>query len=373
MNDEQRDSVGTIEVVVLRCDYDEVEARGASRAAPAPAPASVSKGSVKAPSAKANSVKAASAKAPSKAPSANVGSLGGLMGLFDGAMDFGLDGSGDSKAADRGNRDWSQSDSSTSTGSYKHSRTGSGKSINDSSHQRAGNQAKIPRLDGQDYDHPGVVVNQYGQSYDPRAPYAGYRRNSGDYNGPPPQMYQVPGGAPQGYAPQAGPGLAPQGQPFVGPQPAFIPAYPGQQAQLPQGPQQFGPQYMPNPQVQPYPGQPGQNGPSYAYPTYVNQARSSQYMPQAPPGQPISIQQQPLPPQHHPMAGPTLVDVGYQRFQIFRAGRRYGELFKTDYKLLAAAVPHILLLRNVLIDDLNLSQIEQVSCISNYDAGSLRL
>lgn len=68
------------------------------------------------------------------------------------------------------------------------------------------------------------------------------------------------------------------------------------------------------------------------------------------------------------MAGLALVDLGYQRFQIFRAGRRYSELFKTDYKLLAAAVPHILLLRNVLVDDLNLSQIEQVSCISLHDA-----
>ncbi|KAM0718506.1 hypothetical protein Q7P37_005576 [Cladosporium fusiforme] len=356
MSKELQGNVGEISIVILRCDYDEVQAPQARSHATPAAAASASKASVKARSAQAPSAKAPPAKAPSsKGPSGDAGSTGGLVGLF------GLDGTGDSRSTDQQNGYYGQQ-WDTSTGQHKHNHRSSDKNASAASYQPAEQQAAFPRLDGQDYDHPGVVVNQYGQLHDPRVPYTGYRPNPPNYNPPQPQMYQGSTGPPQGYAPQLGPVPAPQTQQYAGPQPIFVPTYQGQQIPGPQGPQPLGPQYMPNPQMQAYPGQPGQNGPPFGYPSYVGQARAGQNLPQRPPGPPMAIQQQPqfYPPAGPPNYGPPAIDLEYQRYRIFKGGRRYSELFKADLGLIAAAVPHIHLLRNVSIDDLNLAQIEQV-------------
>lgn len=348
MSKEQQEDVGEITVVVLRCDYDEVEPRHVHPPDP------VGNATEKPPSAKAPSAKASSTKAPaSKAPSGDADPLGGMFGLFDGAMDYNLDVAGDSRPAGRQN-EYRGTQLDVNNRRYKRARHGFAHTEAFTSHQQAGQQAHFPRLDGQDYDHPGVVVNQYGQVYDPRTPYTGHRRFHSKYDDSRPQMYQAPVATPQEFVP------APRGQQYANQRPVFAPAYQGQQAPYPQSPQQLRPQYVPIPQAQAHPGQRGRDGPAYGYPTYVGQARNNKYTPQ---GQPAPGQQQPryYPTPADSYFGPPAIDTEYQRVQIFKRARRYSELFKTEHGLLAAAVPHILLLRDVLVDDLTLSQIEQVS------------
>jgi hypothetical protein len=162
--------------VVLRCDDDSIaavepRAQIPLRAAPA------EKASVKAPSAKAPSVKALSAKAPSAASEG----LGGLFGIFDGACDIDSDGTSDDISDngfdvmphdDYAGREWDAAEGRYVFPTHHASDRPDSAGHSTTPLPQAAEHRSMPfGLDGNEYEHPGVIVNQYGQLYDPRVPY----------------------------------------------------------------------------------------------------------------------------------------------------------------------------------------------------------
>jgi hypothetical protein len=177
--------------VVLRCDDDyiapvepraQIPLRAASAAKVSVRAPSAKVPPVKAPSAKAPSAKAPSAKAPSaKAPSAVSDGLGDMFALFDGACDVDLnvinDDTGDSGFDIMPHDDYAGREWDAAEGQYVFSKRHSNDQDNSfgrstSPRPQATEHRSMPiGLDGNEYEHPGVVVNQYGQLYDPRVPY----------------------------------------------------------------------------------------------------------------------------------------------------------------------------------------------------------
>lgn len=376
MSKDMRERVGKIEVVVLRCDAPREVPRAGARE-PSAAKASVKAPSAKAPSAKAPSAKAPSAKAPSEAKAASAasgGMLGGMFGLFDGACDFGLDGAGDAEPTPTGaaGMDWE-----TTAGQ-------DGSSRHDTSDDAAEDQAPPSfGLDGQGYDHPGVVVNQYGQPYDPRVPYYhvsnSWRPSPGDHRRPshPPVPYNTAGTVPAqtpaqtqqrpAYPPYPVTSAAQQNVTQVdqGPptgftrsrsNPAILYDAEGNKlldrAALPPGHKYALPQEAPQPQQQYNPT--SYNPPLQSYPAYEPQANTKY---QSAPQQYTQQHQQTVVPEPQE---PRIVDPEWQRFQIFNFRQKLEEILGVDHRFIAAAVPHLPLLQTVPVPQLLIPQMRKI-------------
>lgn len=186
---------------MLRCDYDDLPAvvprvQAALVAAPAPAMHTYARApSGRAPSGRAHSVKVYSGKAPSgrapsgkassgRAPSAKPASaasagLGGMYGLFDGACDLDSeDASHDDDSSDIPHADYA--DSELNAGGLRHgSSIHNSSDLDDTSSQdlepmdQPARQSFIPPfgLDGNDYEYPRSIYDQYGHPSEPRVPY----------------------------------------------------------------------------------------------------------------------------------------------------------------------------------------------------------
>lgn len=172
--------IGKIEVVVLRCDYDDlppVEPRAQAALVAAPAPAMHT--SVRAPSGRAPSGRAPSGKAPSgKAPSAASAGFGDLFGAFDGACDLDLDDVNGDDSSNAPHGEYADSKSDTNDKSEDFSvYYSSDHDISSSQHLESSDQPVdqnfIPPfgLDGHDYDYPRSIHDQYGQPSESRVPY----------------------------------------------------------------------------------------------------------------------------------------------------------------------------------------------------------
>ena len=163
-------NIGKIEVVVLRCDYDDVPA-AEPRAQIAQVAGPAAKTSVKAPSGKAPSAKPASA--------ASVG-LGGLFGFFDGACDLDLDGAGEDPSASAPHAEYSDGE-----WDEVHSYLSNDSNV---THGQQVNPVDYPAdpclmppfgLDGHDYEYPKMIFDPYDRPTEPRVPYyhtSGVRR-----------------------------------------------------------------------------------------------------------------------------------------------------------------------------------------------------
>ena len=155
--------MGKIEVVVLRCEAEQAVGEGPR------ALASAVKASAKAPSSKGPSAKAPSAGKPATAVSEG---LGGLFGIFDGACDFGLDGAGDPMPGTFPEFDMKGRRLDPVSEIYRwqpESPTSNGASYSPS--ESSGYIDELHNLDGPRHNHPGVVLDRYGQPYAQRVPY----------------------------------------------------------------------------------------------------------------------------------------------------------------------------------------------------------
>jgi hypothetical protein len=160
--------------VVLRCDDDSI-AVPEPRAQVLPHAVSAVKASVKAPSAKVPSVKAPSAKAPSAASEG----LGGMFGIFGGACDGACDVDDISDNGfdimphdDYAGREWDAAEGRYVFPTHHASDPDDFSGHSTAPPSQAAKHRSMPfGLDGNEYEHPGVIVNQYGQLYDPRVPY----------------------------------------------------------------------------------------------------------------------------------------------------------------------------------------------------------
>jgi hypothetical protein len=172
--DTQRD-IGKIEVVVLRCDYDDIPAveprAQAAQAAGPVAKTLVRAASGKAPSGKIPSGKAPSSKAPSAKPaSAASAGLGGLFGLFDGACDRDLDGTSDDYSACAANAQCTKSEWNAIDGRHElitqyssDQDDASGQAI--TSPDQAVDEYFLPPfgLDGHDYEYRTIILQARGR------------------------------------------------------------------------------------------------------------------------------------------------------------------------------------------------------------------
>lgn len=249
-------NVGRIEVVVLRCDYEDEQPTPREK----PRTTSVAK----------------ELPTRNKPPTVRE-SLGGLMGIFDGASDLSLDGADDRQFS----------------------------------------------LDGQAYDHPGVIVNQYGQPYDTHAPY-----------------YQTPAGRQQGSK------YYDNGRPIAA----------GGQYQQP-------PVYTTNPvayapaQLQAYQGSPAAPAQGLFERIYTSLPQAQHYTTQPPAPAAQSPQYVYAVPQYQIAASqpyrPRKIPIETQRQAIWTLGPPIGRHFGVHHRFLAAAAPYISVLRDNNVGRLN--------------------
>ena len=187
-SDVDTQSIGKIEVVVLRCDYYdapamEPRALGAVIAAPV-ARTSARAPSGKAPSGKAPSGKAPSGKAPSgkpasaKPPSAASAGLGSLFRVFDGACDLDFEDASEDESTnaphtDCADSEWNVNDEQHGFSMHYSSNRDDTTSQNVTSLHHPADQYFMPpfSLDGHDYEHPRIVYDPYGPPPEPRGPY----------------------------------------------------------------------------------------------------------------------------------------------------------------------------------------------------------
>jgi hypothetical protein len=410
--------------VVLRCDDDgiaaaEPRAQIPLRAAPA------AKSSVKAPP-----VKAPSAKAPSAASEG----LGGMFALFDGACDVDSDGSSDDTSDsgffivshdDCAEREWGAAE-----GQYVFSAHHAADRDDLSGHStvpppQAAEHCSMPiGLDGNEYEHPGVVVNQYGELYGPRVPYyhtsgahrpgqteqsrhgrartryvpastvptqpSSHRQPTVGYttapapaparNAAPPRVVQVPQ-APVVESTRVVTGA--DGRPYLeitdrhvdAPAPIHVPA--------PQGPPLAAPQVRFDSQTQLQPEARSYNPPYQGQQVYEDPSTGIQYVVRGDAAQQLPVQQLPFQQQqyqrHRPHGDPQprhvhrtetsseysvqeqqTIDPEYQRFLIFQMSEVIEATLDVDHRFVADAVPYMPQLMTIPINKLSFEEMQKL-------------
>lgn len=333
---------------MLRCDFGNAFVEGpltsrvrSTTNAPGNAPSNK-----KVPSAK---------KAPStkEAPASEGGIFGNMFGTLDGAHDYGLDGADDENTPILHNG-YNGMQSTASRVRFKFPRRILDDTAVPTSYDR------LPfGLDGQGYENPGVVVNQYGEPYDLRT--AGRPVNAAQPMGAPYQQMPayVPNPAAQAFMYQAPSPRVPPGPQMQQQAPFYAPVNQSQQ-----------PYTMPqvNPRPMPYPAQgpPGYDVPSHGFPAYINQMHG---IPSTNPRVPMYQQTQPqLQPQAYqypnpypyPESAPQRLSIVDQQYQIFKHGARVTQMLSIDHRIVAAAVPHMLLLTQRPINKLRKDEMEAV-------------